>query len=91
MSDIREARNALEKRISEGDGETSLSESRATFDNKCLVGPVSVLADKVARYCPRFRWDLRITILLCIYIEEAKFESMRGATGMFSPREALRP
>ncbi|HWH59798.1 MAG TPA: hypothetical protein VN682_19365 [Terriglobales bacterium] len=53
MSDIRQTRKALVKRILEGAGEASTSERRAAFDNNGLAGPPGALADKVARYAYR--------------------------------------
>lgn len=49
MSDIREARNALLKRILEGAGEASSSARQAAFTLKGLRGPLRPLIDKVAR------------------------------------------
>ncbi|MGA9718449.1 MAG: hypothetical protein WBQ79_09235 [Acidobacteriaceae bacterium] len=53
MSDIRRARNALTKRILEGDGKVSPSERRGAFDNSGLAGPLGALVDKVARHAYR--------------------------------------
>ena len=53
MSDIRQARNALTKRILEGDGKASLSERRSAFDNGGLAEPFRALVDKVARHACR--------------------------------------
>jgi hypothetical protein len=53
MSDIRQTRKALVKRILQGAGKASTSERRAAFDNNGLVGPLGALADKVARYAYR--------------------------------------
>lgn len=53
MSDIRQARMALTKRILEGVGKASPSERRAAFDNRGLVEPLSALVDKVARHAYR--------------------------------------
>jgi hypothetical protein len=50
MSDIRQARAALARRILEGDGEASPSERRAAFNNICLAGPLGTLVEKVARH-----------------------------------------
>jgi hypothetical protein len=50
MSDIKQLRAALEKRILEGQGEASKSERRAAFNNKCLAEPLSSLVDKVATH-----------------------------------------
>jgi hypothetical protein len=49
MSDIRQARKALERRILEGDGNASPSERRAAFGNSGVVEPLGALVDKVAR------------------------------------------
>jgi alkylhydroperoxidase family enzyme len=53
MSDIRQTRKALVKRILQGAGKASTSERRAAFDNNGLAGPLGALADKVARYAYR--------------------------------------
>jgi hypothetical protein len=53
MSDIREARNALVRRILEGAGRASISERRAAFNNSGLEGPAAVLVDKVAMHADR--------------------------------------
>jgi alkylhydroperoxidase family enzyme len=50
MSNIREARKALVKRILEGDGKASLSERRAAFNNSALSEPLRKLIDKVAMH-----------------------------------------
>lgn len=50
MSDIREAREALVKRILEGDGKTSPSDRRAAFNNSGLAEPLCKLIDKVAMH-----------------------------------------
>lgn len=50
MSDIREARKALLKRILEGTGEASSSDRRAAFNLNGLAEPLGSLADKVARH-----------------------------------------
>jgi hypothetical protein len=50
MSDIRQAREELTTRILEGAGQVPHSERRAAFNNRGLGGPLSVLADKVARH-----------------------------------------
>jgi len=49
MSDIRQARRALAKRILEGDGNAPPSDRRAAFNNSGLAGPVGMLVEKVAR------------------------------------------
>lgn len=53
MSDIRQARKALVRRVLEGDGKASLSERRAAFNNGGLAEPLGVLVDKVARHAYR--------------------------------------
>ena len=50
MSDIRQARTALTRRILEGDGKASHSERRAAFNNSSLAEPIRTLVDKVARH-----------------------------------------
>ena len=50
MSDIRQARTALTRRILEGDGKASHSERRAAFNNSGLAEPFRTLVDKVARH-----------------------------------------
>jgi alkylhydroperoxidase family enzyme len=53
VSDIRQAQNALVTRILEGDGEASLSERKAAFNNSRLTGPLGAIVDKVARHAYR--------------------------------------
>jgi len=53
MSNIREARKALVKRILEGSGAASSSDRRAAFDNRDLSGPLGVLVDRVALHANR--------------------------------------
>jgi hypothetical protein len=50
MSDTREAREALVRRILEGPGKASSAERRAAFNNSGLAGLVGALVDKVARH-----------------------------------------
>jgi hypothetical protein len=50
MSDIRKARNALVKRILEGDGKAPPCERRAAFNNSDLAEPTATLVDKVAKH-----------------------------------------
>lgn len=50
MSDIRQARKALARRILEGAGKAPPSERRAAFNNSGLADPLSTLVDKVARH-----------------------------------------
>jgi hypothetical protein len=53
MSDIRQAREALARRILEGAGQASSSERRAAFNNSGLGEPLGALVDKVARHAYR--------------------------------------
>ena len=53
MPDMRQAREALVRRILEGAGKASLSERRAAFNNSGLVEPLGALVDKVARHAYR--------------------------------------
>jgi hypothetical protein len=53
MSNIKQAREALVRRILEGTGEASVSQRRASFDNSGLTGPAGVLVGKVARQAYR--------------------------------------
>jgi alkylhydroperoxidase family enzyme len=53
MSDIGEARNALVRRVLEGDGNASPSERRAAFHNSGLPEAPGALVDKVARHAYR--------------------------------------
>jgi hypothetical protein len=53
MSDIRQARKALTKRILEGDGTAPPSDRRAAFNNSGLAEPASTLVDKVAKHAYR--------------------------------------
>jgi hypothetical protein len=53
MSNISDARNALVKRILEGDGKATSSERRAAFNNSDLAGPAGTLVDKVAKHAYR--------------------------------------
>jgi alkylhydroperoxidase family enzyme len=53
MLDIREAREALVRRILEGDGKASPSERRAAFNNSDLAEPLAALVDKAARHAYR--------------------------------------
>jgi hypothetical protein len=53
MSDIRQARKALTRRILEGAGEASPSERRAAFNNSGLAEPLGALVDKVAKQAYR--------------------------------------
>ena len=49
MSDIKQARKALTKRVLEGVGKASLMQRQAAFNNSGLEGPLRVLVNKVAR------------------------------------------
>lgn len=53
MSDIRQARNSLARRILEGDGKSLPSERQAAFDNIGVAGPLGTLVEKVARHAHR--------------------------------------
>ena len=53
MPDMRQAREALVRRILEGAGKASPSERRAAFNNSGLVEPLGALVDKVARHAYR--------------------------------------
>jgi hypothetical protein len=48
MSDIRQAREALTRRILDGDGTASHAQRREAFDNAALVEPLSTLIRKLA-------------------------------------------
>ena len=50
MSNFREPREALVKRLLEGDGKASPSERRAAFNNSGLSEPLRKLIDKVAMH-----------------------------------------
>jgi len=49
MSNIRAARNALVRRILEGDGRASRDRREAAFRNAGLVEPLATLARKIAQ------------------------------------------
>lgn len=53
MSDIREARKALVRRILEGAAKASPSNRRAAINLNCLTGPLGTLVDKAARHASR--------------------------------------
>lgn len=53
MSNIREAREALVRRILEGAGTASPADRRAAFENRGLIGSAYVLVDKAARIAHR--------------------------------------
>ena len=53
MSDIRQARKTLERRILEGPGKSSSGDRRAAFNNSGFEGPLSVLVEKVATHAHR--------------------------------------
>jgi hypothetical protein len=48
MSDIKQARTALVKRILKGEGHASATQRNAAFNNAGLPEPVATLIDKVA-------------------------------------------
>jgi alkylhydroperoxidase/carboxymuconolactone decarboxylase family protein YurZ len=50
MSDIRKARDALETRILQGDGNSAHALRRAAFENSGLAEPLDSLITKVARH-----------------------------------------
>lgn len=49
MSNIEQARRALLRRVLEGEGNASLPDRRAAFDNSGFAEPLSQLVAKVAR------------------------------------------
>jgi alkylhydroperoxidase family enzyme len=53
MSDIRQVRKALARRILKGVGKASPSDRRAAFNNSGLAEPLGTLVDKVARHAYR--------------------------------------
>lgn len=53
MSNTRQTRETLVRRILEGTGKASLSERRAAFNNSGLSRPSGALVDKVARHAYR--------------------------------------
>ena len=53
MSDIRQGRRMLVRRILEGEGKASSSERRAAFNDSGLAEPVGTLVDKVAKHAYR--------------------------------------
>jgi hypothetical protein len=53
MTEIRQARQALIRRILEGAGLASPSDRQAAFNNRGLSEPVGALVDKVARHAWR--------------------------------------
>ena len=48
MSDIKQALKAVVKRILEGDGQASVAQRRAAFDNAVADQPLGALVQKVA-------------------------------------------
>jgi hypothetical protein len=54
MSDARQPRKALTRRILEEDGKASPSERRGAFNISGFAEPQSTLVDKVARHAYRF-------------------------------------
>jgi hypothetical protein len=73
MSDIRETRNALERRILEGDGKAPSSERRAAFNNSSLAG-AGTLIDKVAKHAYRVTADDIATAKISGLSEDQIFE-----------------
>ena len=53
MPDIRQAREALVRRILEGPGKASPSVRRTAFNHSGLAEPLAALVDKVARHAYR--------------------------------------
>lgn len=53
MSDIRQARKELVRRILEGNGKAAPSDRRAAFNNSGLANPVGTLVDNVANHAYR--------------------------------------
>jgi hypothetical protein len=53
MSDTRQARKALVRRILERDGQAPPSERRAAFNNCGLAEPMGALVDKVSKHAYR--------------------------------------
>ena len=53
MSDIRQARKDLVRRILEGPGKASPSERQAAFNNRGLAEPLGALVSKIARHAHR--------------------------------------
>jgi len=53
MSNIRELRNALTKRILEGEGKAPLAVRQSAFQNSNLSGPMATLVDKVGKHAYR--------------------------------------
>ena len=51
MSDTKQARKALTKRILEGDGKASPSERRTAFNNSSLAEPAGTLVDEDCQAC----------------------------------------
>lgn len=85
MSDIREARKALVKRVLEGAGKASSSDRRAGFDLITLPEPMNTLVVKVARHASQitdedieavkasgFTEDQVFEIVVCAAIGQAK-------------------
>jgi alkylhydroperoxidase family enzyme len=50
MADSKRAREALTRRILEGEGQAPPSRRRAAFDNRGLAEPLAGLVDRVARH-----------------------------------------
>jgi alkylhydroperoxidase family enzyme len=53
VSDIRQARKALERRILEGPGKASFADRRDAVNNSDVEGPLSGLVEKVGRHAHR--------------------------------------
>lgn len=84
MSDIEGARQALVKRILEGNDNASFSERRAAFDNRDLAAPLDELVHKIAVHAYRvtdedidrakragFSEDKIFEIVVCAAVGEA--------------------
>lgn len=74
MSDIRQARKALARRILEGAGKVSPSERRAAFQNSGLAKPLAALVDKVARHAYRVTYEDITAAKLSGLTEDQVFE-----------------
>ena len=74
MSDIREAREALVRRILEGAGEGSPSDRQAAFDVSGLTGPVGTLVEKVAKHASRVTDEDIAAVKASGFSEDKTFE-----------------
>ena len=74
MSDIREARKGLVRRILEGAGKASSSDRRAAFDLNGLAGPVGTVVDKVARNASRITDEDISAVKASGFTEDQMFE-----------------